>query len=208
MGVVLAPAAGAQTTAPPPVQPEPTETPPVDAHADDPTDVLGFMMDDISGEAAPLEAFRGKVVVFVNVASRCGLTPQYEGLEALYEKYKDRGLVILGFPANNFGGQEPGTNQEIREFCTGTYSVTFPMFSKISVKGDDQHALYAKLALAMKDQGGEPTWNFTKYVVDRTGHVVRRFEPRTAPDDAALVGEIEKLLDQPAPKPETKDRPA
>ncbi|MBK7406076.1 MAG: glutathione peroxidase [Phycisphaerales bacterium] len=163
-------------------------------------------MVDIQGEPQPLEAYRGRVVMFVNVASKCGLTPQYKGLEGLYEKYKDRGLVILGFPANDFAGQEPGTDKEILEFCTGKYDVTFPMFSKICVKGEEREALYDKLSKAMADQGGEPSWNFTKYLVDRTGHVVRRFDPKTAPDDASLIQQVEELLDQPAP--EAQDKPA
>lgn len=171
----------------------------MDTFAEDPAAVLGFTMRDITGEPVALEEFAGKVVLFVNVATKCGLTPQYQGLQSLYEKYEDEGLVILGFPANNFGGQEPGTEAEILEFCTGTYDVTFPMFSKISVVGEDRHPLYAKLAAAMAEQGGEPTWNFTKYAVDRTGQVVKRFDPRTAPNDAKFVAEIERLLAEPAP---------
>ena len=153
---------------------------------------LGFTMHRIDGAEEPLEAYRGRVVMVVNVASACGLTPQYEGLEALYEQHAGDGLVILGFPANNFGGQEPGTNDEIAEFCTGEYGVTFPMFEKISVTGDDQHPLYATLSR----EGGPPTWNFTKYLLDREGRVVARFDPRTAPNDEALVGRIEELLAQ------------
>ena len=175
------------------------EEKPLDAFADDPTAVLGFTMDDIHGEATPLTEYAGKVVLMVNVASKCGLTPQYEALEALYSEYKDQGLVVLGFPANNFRGQEPGTNDEILEFCKATYGVEFPMFSKVSVIGEDQHPLYAKLSAAMESQGGEPTWNFTKYLVDRSGHVVKRFDPRTTPDDKEVVAEIERLLGQPAP---------
>src|ERR1019366_3146657 len=117
---------------------------------------------------APLSAYQGKVVLIVNVASRCGFTPQYAGLEALYEKYKDRGFVILGFPANNFGGQEPGTNEEIKTFCSTKYNVTFPMYSKISVKGDDMAPLYQFLTDAT---GSEIQWNFTKFLVDKDGKV-------------------------------------
>lgn len=174
-----------------------------DRFADDPTAVLGFTMDSIEGEARALAEYAGKVVLMVNVASKCGYTRQYEGLESLYEKYKDRGLVILGFPANNFRGQEPGTDEEIAEFCRATYGVKFPMFSKISVIGEDRHPLYAKLAKAMEEQGGEPGWNFTKYLVDRTGHVVKRFDTRTEPDDKSLVAEVERLLAEPAPTAET-----
>ncbi|HZW11353.1 MAG TPA: glutathione peroxidase, partial [Phycisphaerales bacterium] len=138
-------------------------------------------MTDIRGEPRPLDEYRGKVVLMVNVASECGLTPQYEDLQGLHEKYGEQGLVVLGFPANDFKGQEPGTDEEILEFCTREYKVSFPMFSKISVIGEDRHPLYAKLAAAMSEQGGEPTWNFTKYLVDRTGHVVKRIDPKTEP---------------------------
>ena len=153
---------------------------------------LGLTMNRIDGTPEPLEEYKGKVVLVVNVASRCGLTPQYEALERLYREKKDAGLVVLGFPANNFGGQEPGTNEEIVAFCTGRYDVTFPMFEKISVRGDDQHALYRTLSTV----GGEPSWNFTKYLVDRDGRVVERFDPRTTPDDPALVAEVDRLLAQ------------
>lgn len=152
--------------------------------------VLGVSMNRIDGRPESLDAYAGKVVLVVNVASACGLTPQYEGLEALYEAKAGEGLVILGFPANNFGNQEPGTNQEIVEFCTGEYGVSFPMFEKISVTGEDQHPLYARLSL----EGGPPTWNFTKYLVDRRGRVVARFDPRVRPDDPALVAKVEELL--------------
>jgi len=174
-------------------QPQSEEIP-VDTHAKDSTAVLGFTMPTIDGKSEPLEKYAGKVVLMVNVASKCGLTPQYEALEKVYENYKDKGFVVLGFPANNFGGQEPGTDKQIKAFCTGTYDVSFPMFSKISVLGKDQHPLYKKLAKAMHEQGGDPTWNFTKYLIDRTGHVVARFDPRTTPDDPKLLEAIEKLL--------------
>lgn len=204
----------AQDSAPPsppqaaPPQAAQPEEPPVDIYADDATAMLGFTMEDIQGETAPLSEYAGKVVLIVNVASKCGLTPQYEALEALYEEYKDRGLVVLGFPANNFREQEPGTDAEILEFCTATYGVKFPMFSKISVIGEDRHPLYAKLAAAMEAQGGEPTWNFTKYLVDRSGHVVKRVDPKTAPDDAAVIAEIERLLAEPAPAAGEEEKPA
>lgn len=176
------------------------EQPAVDTLPDDPTAVLGFTMESIDGEALPLEEYRGDVAVMVNVASRCGLTPQYEGLQSLYERFKDRGFVVLGFPANDFGGQEPGSDKEILEFCTSKFDVSFPMFSKISVIGEDRHPLYAKLAGAMEEQGGEPTWNFTKYLVDRNGDVVKRFDPRTKPDDERFVAAIEELLKAPRPE--------
>ena len=155
-----------------------------------------FTLNSIEGKPAPLSAYQGKVVLIVNVASRCGFTPQYAGLEALYEKYKDRGFAILGFPANNFGGQEPGTNEEIKTFCSTKYNVTFPMYSKISVKGDDQAPLYQYLTdkQANPATGGEVQWNFTKFLVDKSGKVVARFEPKVTPDSPDVAGAIEKAL--------------
>jgi glutathione peroxidase len=130
----------------------------------------------------------------VNVASRCGLTPQYKGLQALYEHYEGAGLKVLGFPANNFMGQEPGTDDEIAQFCDMNYGVTFPVFSKISVKGDDIHPLYSELTSMPEPIGGEVLWNFQKYLVDREGNVVAKFGPRTEPEDPELVSKIEELL--------------
>jgi glutathione peroxidase len=150
-----------------------------------------FTLNSIDGKPAPLSAYQGKVVLIVNVASRCGFTPQYAGLEALYEKYKDRGFVILGFPANNFGGQEPGTNEEIKTFCSTKYNVTFPMYSKISVKGDDKAPLYQFLTAAT---GSEIQWNFTKFLVDKSGQVVARFEPKVTPESPDVTSAIEKAL--------------
>src|ERR1043166_6590313 len=144
-----------------------------------------FSLPSIDGAAAPLSAYKGKVVLIVNVASQCGYTPQYAGLEKLYEKYKDKGFAILGFPANNFGAQEPGTNEEIKTFCSRNYNVTFPMYSKISVKGADKAPLYKYLT---ESGGGEVKWNFTKFLVDRTGKVISRFESGVEPDSAELVG--------------------
>ena len=132
------------------------------------------------------------MALVVNVASRCGFTPQYTALEATYRKYKDRGFVVLGFPANNFKGQEPGTNAEIQEFCKRTYDVTFPMFSKISVLGDDKAPLYQYLT----QTGGEIEWNFTKFLVDRDGKVIARFEPKVTPDSPEVTAAIEKALGQ------------
>lgn len=152
--------------------------------------VLRYVMKDIDGSDQNLEQYKGKVVLIVNVASECGFTPQYKGLQALYESRKDKGLVILGFPANNFGSQEPGKNEEIKAFCTSKYAVTFPMFSKVSVKGEDAEPLFKQLAA----NAGAPTWNFNKYLVDRTGNVVQRFAERVKPDDATLVGKIDELL--------------
>ena len=150
-----------------------------------------FTLNSIDGKPAPLSAYQGKVVLIVNVASRCGFTPQYAGLEALYEKYKDRGFVILGFPANNFGGQEPGTNEEIKTFCSTKYNVTFPMYSKISVKGDDKAPLYQFLTAAT---GSEIQWNFTKFLVDKSGKVIARFEPKVTPESPEVASAIEKAL--------------
>jgi glutathione peroxidase len=160
----------------------------------DPAYVLGFSKKLIDGSDKNLADYAGKVVVIVNVASKCGYTPQYEQLENLYVEKKDSGLVILGFPANNFGSQEPGTNKEIAEFCTSTYDVQFPMFEKISVKGDDQDPLYKKLAAQPAPIGGDPKWNFTKFVVDRSGRVVARFDSKVRPDDKDFVAKIDELL--------------
>ena len=155
-----------------------------------------FTLNSIDGKPAPLSAYQGKVVLIVNVASRCGFTPQYAGLEALYEKYKDRGFTILGFPANNFGGQEPGTNEEIKTFCSSKYNVTFPMYAKISVKGDDKAPLYQFLTdkQANPATGGEIQWNFTKFLVDKNGKVVARFEPKVTPESPDVAEAIEKAL--------------
>ncbi|MFN7992371.1 MAG: glutathione peroxidase [Bryobacteraceae bacterium] len=153
--------------------------------------VYEFTPKSIEGNSAPLAAYKGKVLLIVNVASKCGYTPQYKALEALYEKYKDRGLVIAGFPANNFGAQEPGTDQEIKSFCTRTYNVTFPMYSKISVKGGDIAPLYQFLT---SSKGGEIQWNFTKFLIGRDGSIVGRFEPAVTPDSPELTSAVEKAL--------------
>jgi glutathione peroxidase len=158
--------------------------------------VYEFTPKSIDGQPAPLSAYKGKVLLLVNVASKCGFTPQYKGLEAVYEQYKDKGFVVIGFPANNFMAQEPGTNEEIKTFCTRTYNVTFPMMSKISVKGDDQDALYKYLTdkTAHPDTGGDIKWNFTKFLVDRNGNVIARFEPQTKPDSPEVKAAIEKAV--------------
>ncbi|WP_020471668.1 glutathione peroxidase [Zavarzinella formosa] len=157
---------------------------------------LEFTLKDIKGSPVELSKYKGKVVLFVNVASKCGLTPQYKGLEALYEKYKDQGLVIIGVPANEFGKQEPGTNEEIEKFCTAKYSVTFPMMSKVVVKGKGIDPLYEYLtSVDTKPAGkGDISWNFEKFLVGKDGKVAARFAPKTAPDDAALVAAIESAL--------------
>lgn len=159
--------------------------------------VLAHTARRINGTDESLEVYKGKVVLIVNTASRCGLTPQYEALEKLYREKKDQGLVVLGFPANDFRNQEPGTNAEIAEFCSGKFDVTFPMFEKISVTGKDQHPLYRQLAQQPKPLGSDPGWNFTKFVVDRKGNVVARFEPKVKPDDPEVVKKIDALLAQP-----------
>ena len=159
--------------------------------------IYAFTLNSIDGKPAPLADYKGKVVLIVNVASQCGYTPQYSALEATYEKYKDQGFVILGFPANNFGAQEPGTNEEIKTFCTRKYSVTFPMYSKISVKGADQAPLYAYLTKDTRRHHGDIKWNFTKFLVDRDGKVVQRFEPAVTPDSKEVISAIEKQLSVP-----------
>jgi glutathione peroxidase len=157
---------------------------------------LDFTLDNIDGQPTDLAQFRGKVVMLVNVASRCGFTGQYRDLQALYSKYGDDGLVVLGFPANNFMGQEPGSNAQIKEFCSTKYDVTFPMFSKISVKGDDQAELYKYLTDKEKHGklGGPIRWNFTKFLLDREGNVVARYESRTKPTNRKVVEVIEAEL--------------
>jgi glutathione peroxidase len=158
--------------------------------------VLDFTLNSLDGKPAPLAEYRGKVILIVNVASKCGYTPQYTGLEKIYEKYKDQGFVILGFPANNFGGQEPGTNEEIKTFCSSKYQVTFPMYSKVSVKGADSTPLYQFLTDRQNNPAtaGEIKWNFTKFLVDRNGKVIARFEPAITPESADVTGAIEKAL--------------
>jgi glutathione peroxidase len=155
-----------------------------------------FTLNSIDGQPVPLAQFKGQVVLIVNVASRCGFTPQYAGLEALYEKYKDRGFVVLGFPANNFLWQEPGTNEEIKSFCTLKYHVTFPMFAKVSVKGSDKSPLYQFLTdkKANPSTGGGIRWNFTKFLVDRNGKVIARFGSSVPPDAPELLAAVEKSL--------------
>ncbi|HWB98252.1 MAG TPA: glutathione peroxidase [Bryobacteraceae bacterium] len=153
--------------------------------------VHDFTLNSIDGKPAPLAAYKGKVLLIVNVASRCGYTPQYTGLEALYERYKNQGLVVLGFPANNFGAQEPGTNEEIKTFCSSKYNVTFPMYAKISVKGDDIAPLYQFLT---SSNGGDVKWNFTKFLVDGNGKVIGRFESKVTPESPELTGAVEAAL--------------
>jgi glutathione peroxidase len=187
------PAAPANGKKPADDKSQPSEAQPVSAQ------VLNYTVKTIDGKDQKLSDYRGKVVVIVNVASKCGFTTQYEGLEKLYKDKKDQGLVILGFPANNFGGQEPGSNADIKQFCDSTYHVDFPMFEKISVKEKDQHPLYKQLAAQPAPIGGEPKWNFTKFVVDRDGNVVARFDAdkknvRTANLEDGLLKKVDELL--------------
>ncbi len=150
----------------------------------------------LSGDETTLQPWSDKVLLMVNVASRCGLTPQYEALESLHNRLADRGFAVLGFPCNQFGGQEPGTAEEIARFCSHTYGVSFPMFEKIDVNGPDRHALYGELTAVPDGDGeaGDVQWNFEKFIIDTSGRPVARFRPGTAPDDPALLKEIESRL--------------
>jgi glutathione peroxidase len=158
--------------------------------------VYDFTMNSIDGKPTSLSSYKGKVVLLVNVASRCGYTPQYTALESTYEKFKGRNFVIVGIPANNFGAQEPGTNEEIKTFCSTKYNVTFPMMAKVSVKGGDIAPLYQYLTdkSANPSTGGEIQWNFTKFLVGADGKIVARFEPKVTPDDPQVTSAIEKAL--------------
>jgi glutathione peroxidase len=157
---------------------------------------LDFKMESIDGKPVDLSKYKGNVVLIVNVASKCGLTPQYKQLEAVYSKYKDQGLLVLGFPANEFGKQEPGENKEISEFCTSKYNIDFPMFSKIVVKGADINPLYQFLTSKETNPGfeGDIKWNFEKFLVGRDGKVIKRFAPPVKPDDAQVTEAIEAEL--------------
>ena len=161
-----------------------------------PKSIYDFTLKSIDGQPTPLSEYHGKVVLLVNVASRCGFTPQYTALESVYEKYKSRGLVIVGIPANNFGGQEPGSNEEIKTFCTKKYNVSFPMMSKVSVKGEDMTPLYKFLTTKDTDPkfSGEIGWNFTKFLFDRHGEPVARFDSAITPDSAEVTAAIESAL--------------
>ena len=166
---------------------------PLAARADD-SKLYSVPVKDIDGKETSLKPYAGKAMLIVNVASKCGNTPQYKALEELYRKYKDQGLVVLGFPANDFGAQEPGTDAEIKQFCTLKYDVTFPMFDKIHVKGPEQHPLYAQLTGPGAPFPGDVKWNFGKFLVGRDGHIVARFEPKTKPDAPEVVSAVEKAL--------------
>ena len=158
--------------------------------------MYSFVMNDIDGTPVSLSTYRGKVLMIVNVASKCGATPQYAKLQEIYQKYKGNGFVILGFPANNFGSQEPGSNEEIKNFCTLEYRVTFPMFSKILVKGEDMHPLYKFLTEEDTDPdfAGEITWNFNKFLVGRDGNILARFATKIEPDNPEVLNAIEQAI--------------
>ena len=184
---------------PPPAQDvvkDPTSAPAAPSADNTPVSPLDFTVKNIHGGEQKLSDFKGKVVMIVNVASKCGFTKQYKPLEALHAKYADQGLVIVGFPANNFGSQEPGTNAQIEEFCKSTFDVKFPMMAKISVKGGDKAPLYKFLTDSSTngDFAGEIGWNFTKFIVDRNGNVIARFASQTSPDQPVVVNEIERAL--------------
>jgi glutathione peroxidase len=149
---------------------------------------------DIDGKDVALKAYRGKVLLIVNVASHCGFTPQYKALEAVYEKYKDRGLAVLGFPCNQFGAQEPGTNEEIKQFCSSKYNVSFPLFDKIEVNGPNRHPLYTSLAGKDSPYPGDIKWNFSKFLIGRDGRILKRFESRVTPDSPEVTQAIEAAL--------------
>lgn len=157
--------------------------------------IYDFQLTSLSGDDVSLSAYEGELLLIVNTASECGYTPQYKELQSLYELYSDEGFLVLGFPANNFGGQEPGSDEEIARFCELNYGVEFPMFSKISVKGDDQHPLFNFLTHAENpDFTGEIKWNFEKFLIDRNGNVVRRFRSSVTPTDKDIISAIEQAL--------------
>jgi len=193
----------------PPVQPPASQTPPAPGESKssqppaavakaDPY-VLAHKVLDIDGKEVKLEDYKGKVILIVNVASQCGFTRQYVGLEAMYLKYKDRGFEVLGFPSNDFGNQEPGTDAEIKAFCSAKYKVTFPMFGKVPVLGANAHPLFKQLAGQPGSAGGEPKWNFNKYLVGRDGKVIEHFESGAKPDGDLLTKKVEAALSVPKP---------
>lgn len=159
-----------------------------------------FEMKDIDGQSKSLRDFEGKVVLVVNVASKCGLTPQYDGLQRLYDEYKDRGLVVLGFPCNQFAGQEPGSDAEVKEFCTVNFNVDFPLFSKIDVNGESRAPLYGWLCGSEigPEESGDVKWNFGKFLIGRDGQIMGRFDPSVEPESETLTAAIESVLERPA----------
>lgn len=156
--------------------------------------IYDIAVKDIDGKDTTIAAYKGKVVLIVNVASHCGYTPQYQNLEAVYKKYKNQGFVVLGFPCNQFGGQEPGTNEEIKQFCTSKYDVTFPLFDKIEVNGANRHPLYVTLAGDASPFPGNIKWNFTKFLISKDGKIINRFDSKVEPDSAEATAAIEAAL--------------
>jgi glutathione peroxidase len=156
--------------------------------------IYDITVKDIDGKDTTLNVYKGRVVLIVNVASKCGFTPQYKNLEAVYQKYKDQGFVILGFPCNQFGGQEPGSDEEIKQFCTSKYSVTFPIFDKIEVNGPNRHPLYVVLAGENSPFPGNITWNFNKFLISRNGRILKRFDSKIKPDAPQMIEAIEAAL--------------
>ncbi len=158
------------------------------------TSLYDVPVKDIDGQDTNLKPYKGEVMLVVNVASKCGTTPQYAALEKDFEKYKDQGFIVLAFPCNQFAGQEPGSDSQIKEFCHGTYGVTFPLFDKLEVNGAGRHPLYAQLAGPESPFPGDIKWNFTKFLVGRDGNILARFEPKTTPDNPEVVKAIEAAL--------------
>jgi glutathione peroxidase len=156
--------------------------------------IYAISLKDIDGKATSLKEYKGKVLLIVNVASQCGFTPQYAGLEALQEKYKDKGFTVLGFPCNQFGGQEPGTNEQIKQFCSSKYQVTFPLFDKIEVNGPNRHPLYVALAGKESAFPGDIKWNFSKFLIGRDGKILNRFASGIKPDSTELTKAVESAL--------------
>ena len=164
------------------------------AFSAEPASLLEIPLKDIDGKDTSLKAYQGKVMLVVNVASKCGFTPQYEGLEAIHRKYRDQGFTVLGFPCNDFGNQEPGTVEAIKEFCKSTYDVTFPMFDKLHVKGAEQHPLYAALTGKDAPFPGPVKWNFGKFLVGKDGKIVKRFDSNVTPESTEVTSAIEAAL--------------
>ena len=158
------------------------------------SNIYSIPLKDIDGKDTSLKTYAGKALLIVNVASQCGFTPQYEGLETLYRKYKDKGLLVLGFPCNDFGEQEPGTNLEIKQFCSSKFDVTFPLFDKLHTKGEEQHPLYTALSGPTSPVAGPVTWNFNKYLISRDGKILAHFESEVEPDSATLAKAIDAAL--------------
>ena len=158
------------------------------------TKLQEISLKDIDGKATSLKKYDGKVLLVVNVASQCGLTQQYKALEALHQKYKDKGFTVLGFPCNDFGSQEPGTNEEIKQFCSSKYNVSFPMFDKLHVKGAEQHPLYTALSGKDSPFPGDVKWNFGKFLIGRDGRIIKRFEPKVTPDSPEVTQAVEAAI--------------